>query len=185
MPRFIRPKIGIGIIVALLGSYAAVGAFAAPDFVPWPDPLSLSGDHANVSDHPGVGPGEDVELPDQVGGDHPGDTVGSAHEDHGVPVDSPACEKHGCSDEVEVPGGHSLNLPDPAVEGMKGAAEHRSDAQGGDATTGGDGSRGRSDGAPYGPPDGVETSSDGEGDGQEDDEDGDEEEEEEEEEDED
>lgn len=176
MPRFIRPKIGIGIIVALLGSYAAVGAFAAPDFVPWPDPLSLSGDHANVSDHPGVGPGEDVELPDQVGGDHPGDTIGSAHEDHGVPVDSPACEKHGCSDEVEVPGGHSLNLPDPAVEGMEGAAEHRSDAQSGE------GSHGRPDDVPRGPPQGSGVSSDGEGDGLEDDEDGDEEEEEEEEE---
>ncbi len=145
MPRFIRSKIVIGIIVALLGSYAAVGAFAAPDFVPWPDPLSLSGDHANVSDHPGVGPPEDVELPDQVGGDHPGDGIGSAHEDQGVPADSPACENNGCSPDVEVPGGHSLNLPDPAAEGIAGAADNAADAQGGD------GSHGRSDGAPYGP----------------------------------
>ena len=46
---------------------------------------------------------------------------------NGVPADSPACEKHGCS-EVETPGGVTVNVPQPAADGMARAAENRANA---------------------------------------------------------
>lgn len=45
----------------------------------------------------------------------------------GVPADSPACEIHGCS-EVETPGGVTVNVPQPAADGMARAAENRANA---------------------------------------------------------
>lgn len=45
----------------------------------------------------------------------------------GVPADSPACEKLGCS-EVETPGGVTVNVPQPAADGMARAAENRANA---------------------------------------------------------
>lgn len=46
----------------------------------------------------------------------------------GVPEDSPACENVGCG-EVTNPGGVTLHLPQPAVDGMNKAAENRAAAQ--------------------------------------------------------
>ncbi len=47
----------------------------------------------------------------------------------GVPADSPACEKHGC-EEVETPGGVTVNVPQPAADGMAKARANREAAQG-------------------------------------------------------
>ena len=59
----------------------------------------------------------------------PGDDAEAADEDavRGVPADSPACEKHGCS-EVETPGGVTVNVPQPAADGMARAEENRANA---------------------------------------------------------
>ncbi len=56
----------------------------------------------------------------------------------GVPEDSPACENVGCG-EVENAGGVTLHLPQPAVDGITRAAEHREAARdkGEDAEDGG------------------------------------------------
>jgi hypothetical protein len=47
----------------------------------------------------------------------------------GVPQDSPACENVGCG-EVTNAGGVNLHLPQPAVDGIDRAREHREAAQG-------------------------------------------------------
>jgi len=47
----------------------------------------------------------------------------------GVPADSPACEKHGC-EEVETPGDVTVNVPQPAADGMAKARANREAAQG-------------------------------------------------------
>ncbi|MBE0611831.1 MAG: hypothetical protein IH609_20795 [Dehalococcoidia bacterium] len=59
----------------------------------------------------------------------------------GVPEDSPACENVGCG-EVTNPGGVTLHLPQPAVDGMNKAAENRAaahDKENGGATASGNG----------------------------------------------
>lgn len=53
----------------------------------------------------------------------------------GVPEDSPACENVGCG-EVTNAGGVNLHLPQPAVDGINRAREHREAAQ--DKKAGGD-----------------------------------------------
>lgn len=45
----------------------------------------------------------------------------------GVPEDSPACDNVGCG-EVTNPGGVTLHLPQPAVDGMNRAADNRAAA---------------------------------------------------------
>ncbi len=75
--------------------------------------------------------GEDEED----GGVEPGPDEAAAGEDkgpkadtvRGVRDDSPACDKAGCG-EVTNPGGVTLHLPQPAVDGMNRAAENRAAA---------------------------------------------------------
>ena len=45
----------------------------------------------------------------------------------GVPEGTPACEIHGCS-QVETPGGVTVNVPQPAADGMARAGENRANA---------------------------------------------------------
>lgn len=53
----------------------------------------------------------------------------------GVPDGTPACEIHGCS-QVETPGGVTVNVPQPAADGMARAEENR--ARAGNSNGGGD-----------------------------------------------
>jgi hypothetical protein len=63
----------------------------------------------------------------------------------GVPQDSPACENVGCG-EVTNPGGVTLHLPQPAVDGMNKAAENRAAAR--DKENGGASGNGKGKGKP-------------------------------------
>jgi hypothetical protein len=70
-----------------------------------------------------AGNGDDEDVPQEA-------EVGATEEDsavRGVPDDSPACEKHGC-EQVETPGGVTVNVPKPAADGMAGAKENRENA---------------------------------------------------------
>lgn len=62
-----------------------------------------------------------AEAPAEGQGEPEEDTV------RGVPEDSPACDNAGCG-EVTNPGGVTLHLPQPAVDGMNKAAENRAAA---------------------------------------------------------
>lgn len=65
----------------------------------------------------------------------------------GVPEDSPACENVGCG-EVTNPGGVTLHLPQPAVDGMNKAAENRAAAQDKASGNGNAGNAGKGKGKP-------------------------------------
>jgi hypothetical protein len=93
--------------------------------------------------------GEDEED----GGGDPAAQASGAEEDEespedtvrGVPEESPACEKLGCG-EVTNPGGVTLHLPQPAVDGMNRAAENRAAAH--DKGNGGANITGKGNGKP-------------------------------------
>ena len=68
----------------------------------------------------------------------------------GVPEDSPACENVGCG-EVTNPGGVTLHLPQPAVDGMNKAAENRAaahDKENGGVNASANGNNGKGKGKP-------------------------------------
>ena len=72
--------------------------------------------------------------------------------DTGVAVDSPACVDDGCT-EVDIPGGHSSNLPITAADGIAGAEPNRPDGV----------PLGPPEGVPLGPPEGDPLGPQGEG----------------------
>ena len=93
--------------------------------------------------------GEDQED----GGEEPAADEAVAGEDEestedtvrGVPEDSPACENVGCG-EITNPGGVTLHLPQPAVDGMNKAADNRAAAR--DKENGGASGNGKGKGKP-------------------------------------
>ncbi|MCH7811086.1 MAG: hypothetical protein IH958_00455 [Chloroflexi bacterium] len=162
----LKSKIAAGIALAVLASYAAVGAFAAPGITPWPDLTLDASGHATLPDLPdeaGVSDEANLpELPAQAGGpENPGapDGVGRPEDapegapfglqpepaaDLGVPADSPACDRFGCA-VAELPNGLMIHLPQPAVDGIGQAQQN--------APLGPP--EGLPDSAPFGPPEGL------------------------------
>jgi hypothetical protein len=142
MIRFIRSNLVLAGGVALLALFASVGAFAAPDVTPWPDPFEGASGVELPEDVP-----DDVtlpELPDEAQGGEDGEGEGEGdppevqvENGDGVPLDSPACagdpatpnphdtdgDGDGCR-EVETEDGMK-NLPDPAADGIDRARENR------------------------------------------------------------
>lgn len=167
MLQLIQSKIVAGIALTLLGGYAAVGAFAAPEITPWPD-LGSGADHTEVPDLPAEADVSNdasmpelpdaAEVPGQADADAQGGAVaqGQPTDTLGVPADSPACEQVGCRT-VDTPDGLSLNLPEPAADGIEQAADHAADAQQHGLPD--QAHPDLSDGVPLGPPEGVPTSS--------------------------
>ena len=174
MIRFIRSNLVLAGGVALLALFASVGAFAAPDVTPWPDPFEGASGVELPEDVP-----DDVtlpELPDEAQGGEDGEGEGEGdppevqvENGDGVPLDSPACagdpatpnphdtdgDGDGCR-EVETEDGMK-NLPDPAADAHEGNPGLIGQGHDGDdcglGPPDGRPREGRPDGdPPYGPP---------------------------------
>ncbi|MBI4571610.1 MAG: hypothetical protein HY723_06630, partial [Chloroflexi bacterium] len=99
MRQLIRRNIVIAVGAGLLGLYAVVGALAAPDVTPWPDPFQSSPDDVTVQEEPSdpsapSNPSEPSEPTEPSGPSEPsdpedgdGDSVGTEQvedgEEHG------------------------------------------------------------------------------------------------------
>lgn len=159
----LKSKIAAGIALAVLTSYAAVGAFAAPGITPWPDLGPDASDHATLPDLPdAAGVSEDVSLPELPADPGMPEDAGVPEGAPfgppavlGVPTDSPACDElvqHGC-DVVELPNGLMINLPQPAVDGINQAQQNVPLGPPADLPLGPP--EGLPDAAPFGPPSDV------------------------------
>jgi len=100
-------------------SFAAAGLGSSSSDAPPPDgtgvqALAQESEPQTEGDTPGGGTEESVDV--------------QAETVLGVPEDSPACENVGCGEVVNA-GGVTLHLPQPAVDGINKAAEHRAAAQ--------------------------------------------------------
>jgi hypothetical protein len=166
MRPFIRANVLTVTIGLLALLYAGVGAFAAPEATPWPDPFESAGVMTQEDTPVDVPTDAPADLPSDPPADLPngeedgGDVLQQNGEgDPGVPLDSPACagtmedpnphdtdgDGDGCR-EVETPDGMK-NLPDPAADAHEGNP--------GNIGRGDENGNGPPDPLPGGPPEGA------------------------------